>query len=485
LFRCALNVLFLSILIGCISPTPTLEPHLQVTVPENWTALPKPSRNTTYNTIDKVTKSLTVNTEKSWLADFEDQTLLTLVEEALGQNFDLKSALARVEAAQARAKQEGAKRLPDITTEASASRRRYGSSTSRSGGSSTSLSSYKSSGTTSNDFDISANISWEIDLWGRLRNTTKAAEAEAEAEQADYQAARLALSANVARGWFDAIDSDQQLRLAEKTVTSFENTLNIVRQQYKLGIGSALDVHLTRENLANAHSQREARAHNRDVTVRSLETLLGRYPAGTLHIEQNLPKLRRTIPVGLPSDLLNRRPDIIAANARLQAMKHRFAVARTNRLPNVTLTARGGVASEELRNLLDWDSLAWSLIGNLSQPLWRGGQLSADVELAEANRRQAWTDYTTVALHAFREVESTLTAEALLVNQEAAIRVAVEEITAATQLALEQYHQGLSDIVTLLSTQRRKYNAKSSLLTITKQRLHSRIDLHLALGGGF
>ncbi|VFM98944.1 MAG: efflux transporter, outer membrane factor (OMF) lipoprotein, NodT family [Candidatus Kentron sp. G] len=487
---CIILLCCLGISVGCTrsAPGPQEPKYLQLTVtlPENWTASANAHGKMTRGPIaaapitgaetGTATDALPDGSETSWLTGFDDPVLPSLVAEALGKNFDLEAAAARVEAARASAKQEGAERLPDITAGFSASRTKQNTA---------GRSKSSSFGGIFNRFDLNANIGWELDLWNRIDNTAKAAEAEAEASQADYRAARLALAANVAYAWFDTIEADRQLRLADKTVASFENTLKAIEQRYRLGIGAALDVRLARENLASARGQRHSRVRGRDVAIRSLEILLGRYPAGALNIQQGLPELGQAVPAGLPADLLNRRPDIAGANARLLATEHHLGAARANRLPTIGLTATGGTASDTLRNLLDWQSLVWSLVGDLSQPIWRGGRLSAEVALAEANRQEAWAEYTSVVLQALREVESALTAQVLLAEQQAALRAAEEEATAAVVLAQDQYRQGLSDIVTLLSTQRREFDAKSSLLDITKQRLHARIDLHLALGGGF
>nr|VFJ44207.1 MAG: efflux transporter, outer membrane factor (OMF) lipoprotein, NodT family [Candidatus Kentron sp. DK]VFJ64410.1 MAG: efflux transporter, outer membrane factor (OMF) lipoprotein, NodT family [Candidatus Kentron sp. DK] len=471
----------LGILAGCATATPPPKPPLPVTVPERWTApVNQEDGSASGATAEdgapaQVTDGRSAETHGTaddagivWIAGFHDPDLEVLVEEALGRNFDLRAAGARVEAARARAGQQKAQALPHVTAGLSATRAREGTS-----------------GTIANRFELEAQISWEADLWRRLDHATSAAVAESQATQADYRGARLALAANIARAWFDVIEAGQQLRLSDKSVANFEKSLQTIEQQYQLGIGSALDVRLARENLATARGERQTRALNRDTATRSLEILLGRYPAGAMVVPRGLPRLQRTVPVGLPSDLLRRRPDIIGADARLLAREHQLAVARANRLPSVNLTAGGGTASGELRNLMDWDRLAWTLVGGLIQPIWKGGELSAQARLAEADREQAWAEYISVVLRAFREVESTLTAEALLTGREAALRVAEEEATAAATLALDRYRHGLSDIVTLLSTQRREFAAKSALLAIVKQRLHTRIDLHLALGGGF
>nr|VFK50059.1 MAG: efflux transporter, outer membrane factor (OMF) lipoprotein, NodT family [Candidatus Kentron sp. TC] len=471
-----LAVLYSWTLVGCMNPIQFSEPRPEALLPEKWSA---PGEMAAEGAAMKKTESeATTDADAggdspddsipSWIADFDDPKLHALVEEAVGKNFDLDLALARVKAARARARREGAGKLPDIDAAFSASRARNGST-----------------GITVNNFDLGIDVSWEIDLWNRLDNAAKAAAVEAKAQELDYRMARLSLAANVANAWFGAIESGQQLRLAEKTIDSFENSLGAIEQRYRLGIGTALGVRLARENVATARSQREVRARDRDTAMRTLEILLGRYPSAALDIQRDLPGLRRGIPVGLPANLLERRPDIIAANARLLAADHRIAEARANRLPSISLTASGGTASGELRDLLRPDSLAWSLLGGLTQPLWDAGRLSANVEIARADRQRASAEYALATLRAFREVESALTAEVLLANQEAALNVAAQEAKAAVALAMEEYRQGLSDIVTLLSTQRRKFGARSSLLSAAKQRLITRVNLYLALGGGF
>lgn len=471
------------ILTGCINPMGVSEPHPGIAVPERWTASEKTSAGETARekTAPKgaiiepgprmapsAGNAPPADPALSWLLDFDDATLRALVLEATKKNFRIGIALARVKAARVRAEQKGAEKLPEVTANLGAARARSGLT-----------------GSVSNTFDLGMDISFDLDLWNRLDNAAKAALAEAKAEEADYRMTRLSLAADVANAWLDAIEREQQLRLADKTIRSFETSLSSIVRQYRLGIGSALDVRLARENLATARARRESRARDRDTAARALEVLLGRYPAGALPIQRDLPALRREIPAGLPSDLLHRRPDLIAAKAKLLARGYDLAAAKANRLPGIRLTASGGTASDELGNLLRLDSLAWSILGGLTQPIWDAGRLSGDVEIANADRRQAAAEYAQAALQAFRQVESALMGETLLANQETALAIAAREARAATVLAMEQYQRGLADIVTLLSSQRREFDAESALLSIRKERLRRRVDLYLALGGGF
>lgn len=409
-----------------------------------------------------------------WLDDFNDSRLIALVEEAVVGNFDLRATAARVDAARSQARVTGADRLPQVEIGLNAAR------TKRSG-----VNDQSFVENPSNSFRLQGEVSWEADVWGRLAHAARASIAEFEATAADYRAATLSLAANVAREWFQAIEATQQLRLAEQTVASFADSLAIVEQQYRRGIGDALDVRLARQNLATAQSNLALRQRQHRSSIRTLESLLGRYPAARLDIADSLPEMSGSVPSGLPSQLLIRRPDLVAGERRLVAADERFLQARDDRLPRFRLTANGGTTSDEVRDLLDPDFLVWSLLGNLTQPLFQGGRLQARVDLTGAQRSEAFNRYTQAILTALQEVENTLDAEAFLLRQEAALRVAAKEARQAEELALARYAQGLAGIITLLEAQRRSFNSDSALLETSRQRLQNRVNLYLALGGDF
>jgi len=407
-----------------------------------------------------------------WLEDFDAPHLQALVNAALAHNHDLQAAAARVAAARARARIAGAPLLPDaeLGLDAARSKQRI------SGG---------SSSRTASSFELEAAVSWDPDVWGRLGNAARAAAVDAEAARADYRGARLLLAADVARSWFAAIEAELQLQLAARTVESFRDSLAVIEERYRAGLNTALDVRLARENVASGENVLASRRRERDAVLRTLEMLLGRYPRSELTVDAILPAVREAVPAGLPAELLGRRPDLVAAERRLQAAGERLEEARKNRLPSVRLTASGGTASSQLRELLDWDNLVWSLLAGITQPLFQGSRLSAEQALAQADRREAWAAYAQTVLTAFREVETALAAEAHYVEQEAALRRASEEAGAAADLALARYSQGLTDIVTLLEAQRRAFNAESTRLRTARERLANRVALHLALGGDF
>lgn len=410
----------------------------------------------------------------AWLANFRDPALESLVEEALGRNFELRGAANRVAAARAQARIDGAERRPQLQLAGAVSRSKRGAR--------------QDTGFTNDStdrFELSGQVSWEADLWGRLSDQVRAARSDLRGAEADYQAARLSLAANIARQWYDVVEARAQRRLAENTVASFEQSLETIENRYRQGIGDSLDVRLARNNLANARAtllQRRRQQHN---LVRGLEILAGRYPAGTLEQPATLPAVPDPVPAGLPDQLLERRPDLQAAESRLRAAGYRLSSAEKNRLPGVALTASAGTASDALRNVIDLDHFIWTLAANLTQPIFQGGRLAAQRDLAAAREDEALNEYAQTALTAFREVEDALDSEAWLTGQERAARTAAEEAQAAEELALDQYRRGLTEIITLLESQRRRFNADSALIEVANLRLQNRINLHLALGGGF
>jgi outer membrane protein, multidrug efflux system len=407
---------------------------------------------------------------QGWLGDFSDPTLTSLVNEAVTANYDLRAASARVEQARARATIVGAQLLPQIDAGAGAAR--------------ANLSGDNSSATV-DTFNARINASWEVDLWGRLANDQRAAERDASAAAADYQAARLSLAATVAQAWFDAVEAELQVNLAKETVRNFRDNLEIVHEGFRAGLNSALDVRLERANLAAAQAELEATLIVRDRAVRNLEVLLGRYPSGELALATSLPGIATDVPAGLPAEILVRRPDVRSVALRLEASDERFNAARKNRLPGITLTGSGGVASGDLGKLLDYDALFWSIAADLTAPVFQGGRLQAERDLASAENQEVLSNYAQVVLIAFREVETALSAERILASQEAALEVAARESGEAEALALERYRAGLVDIITWLEARRRAFNARSSLLAVSNARLQNRIALYLALGGGF
>ena len=245
------------------------------------------------------------------------------------------------------------------------------------------------------------------------------------------------------------------------------------------------DVALARANVATAEAAvRQARAARQQAS-RALETLLGRYPAAAIEGADDLAATPPPIPVGLPSELLERRPDLRAAERAVAAQFSTIQASQAARLPAISLTAGAGTTSNELENVLSLDSDYWSAGANFLAPIFAGGALAAQVDLESARVQEALANYGLLALRAFSEVEQGLANETLLREREAFLREAVDESAEALRVANVQFDVGKVDLLSVLQQQGQLVAAKVNLLSVRDQRLQQRVDLHLALGGSF
>ncbi len=438
------------LLAGCANNPPDIEENASVAIPKAWTS-----------DADGLVG-------RAWLQDFNDPKLEALVREALSGNLQLKAGVARLDQAAAFARINGADRWPSVNLGGSA--QRYTSLMNRDA---------------VNSFSLNGTVSWEADLWGRVRAQVRGAEADLLAAEADFEALRHSIAGFVAQAWFSAIEARNQELLSRETVESFEANLVTVEERFRRGLSPALDLRLTRANVAGARATYNQQKRIADAAVRSLEVLLGRYPSGALQTAVELPSLDSQIPAGVPSDLLGRRPDILSSYQRLVSADAGWIQSKRALLPSINLTGQYGWTSSELDNLLKDGFDVWSLLGNVTAPIFHGGRLRANVERTEAARAETVANYQNTVLTAFREVEAGLAGEVLLLEQLAAVATAAEESASAQELAEERYERGLVDIVTVLEAQRRAFNARSAAVQVKGALLQNRIALYLALGGGF
>ena len=335
------------------------------------------------------------------------------------------------------------------------------------------------------NYGAALNLSWESDIWGRLRSAKAASLADQEAALADLHGARLSLVGQTCKAWFAALEATRQEELAAATVENYQASEKQVRERYERGLRSPLDLRLARANLATAEDNLESTKIRKDGALRQLEILLGRYPAAALEAATALPQIPGEVPAGLPSELLSRRPDMLSLERRLAGQRARLRQAKVSLLPRISLSSSTGTSTNELRDIVNQDFSVWSLAANLLQPIFQGGRLLAGIDLADSNLREALETYAKGALRAFAEVETTLALESFLARREAALSRAVEQSQSARDLAEDRYARGLDGIITLLSAQRDAFRSESQLLQVQRLRLDARVDLHLALGGGF
>lgn len=410
--------------------------------------------------------------------DLGDPALAAVIGEALAHNHDLAAAAARVEQAAARARIAGAALAPQLSAglDGGRSKRNFiGFPIPGSDGGVLS--------STSSTVGVALNVSWEADLWGRLAAGRVASRSDFEAARSDFEAARSSLAAQTAKAWLAAVEAQRQLELAARAFDSRSSTAAKVRRRYEAGLRPSLDLRLAQADRAVSAAGVAAREAQLDAAVRQLELLLGRYPSARLELPRELPALAGPVPVGLPAQLLTRRPDLAASERRLAAAGARVDEARAALYPQLRLTGSAGTSSDQVGDLLDGDFSVWNVAGSLLQPLFQGGRLRAGVDLAAAGADEALASYAAGVLRALGEVETTLAAERLLAAQETALAAAVEQSEAAQRLAEQRYETGLGEYLTVLESQRRALDAASRSWDVRRQRLAARIDLYLALGG--
>lgn len=333
-----------------------------------------------------------------------------------------------------------------------------------------------------NSSGIFGAIAWELDIWGRLRAQSAAAQESFQATEADLVAARQSLAALAAKAWYLATYTARLQQLAEEGVTVYRDIFEVVQLKKDVGEVSEQDIYLARSDLetASASVEQTKRAHQQ--AVRALEVLMGRYPAAELKAADQPPNTP-PIPAGIPSEVLERRPDLRAAQLRVAAAFHLVQSAKAARLPSISLTLAGGRSTNDLFELVGTNPEFWTAGANFLAPVFTGGALKAQVRIQNAQQLAATLAYGQAALRAFQDVETSLSNEGSLVQGQRQLAASVRDNEEAYRLGRVQFDVGAIDLLKVLQLQGRVLAARSALIGISHERLTNRINLHLALGG--
>lgn len=401
----------------------------------------------------------------NWLVGFRDEQLSAAVAEALANNADLRVAAARVEQAVLYAKLAGAKLYPSADVLA------------RGGG--------KMSGDNSGLKGAALVVSWELDLWGRVRYGRAAAAADAASAQADYEYARQSLAALVAKSWFLATEAGLQANVARETLRQGDELVRLAQDRVRVGVGNDEDVYVARAAHGTNRDVLRQIELSREQAIRALEILLGRYPSAAAAVNPQLPGQPDAVPAGLPSQLLERRPDVVAAERRIAAAFNRVHEAKAARLPAIALTTGVSSVSSELFVLQDRDNPVWNFGANLLMPVFRGGALKRQVEIRTAEQKQAVAAYAVVGLRAFGEVESALSAEIAAREREQILAETLADNRRALELVQNQFKVGSTDLRFVTQRQLALNASQSALVRVQAEQRVQRVNLHLALGGSF
>jgi NodT family efflux transporter outer membrane factor (OMF) lipoprotein len=400
-----------------------------------------------------------------WLAAFNDPQLQALVREALVYNADFAMAAARVEQAAGYARLAGSLIYPTVNLLA------------RGGG--------KLGGDNSGLSGVGLFANWELDLWGRARSEREAGTQQFEAAQLDAEYARQSIAALVAKSWILAIEARLQLALADEIVRSSERTLGLASDRLRVGKGDEYDVTLAQANTESLRDAARQLVLGHQQALRALETLLGRYPAAAIATANAIPAMPPPVPAGLPSELLERRPDVIAAQRRVAAAFYRVGEAQAARLPKIALTAGASSVSSDLFVLQSHDNPVLSLGANILAPIFNGWALQSQVDIRTAEQKVAAAEYGRVGLRAFNEVESALSSGFSAEEREAILARSVTSNARTLELAQVRLKVGSGDLRSVLQQTIALYAAQTSLLRVQSERRVQRINLHLALGGSF
>ena len=405
-----------------------------------------------------------------WIAAFNDPVLSKLVSEAQANNLNLVAAAAGVEQARALARQAGANLTPSFSLTSGAAR-------------SGQLNSADSN--SANSFNLGVQATWEVDLWGRVRSGVAQAGASTRAAEADYRFAQYSVAANTAIAYFTAIEANMQTQIAKDSQAALENTQRIVQAQYNEGAASGQDVALSKSDLAAAREQVVTLGGASRDALRALELLLGRYPGADLAVRRTLPVVPPAPPAGVPSEILERRPDLVAAERQVASAFNAVNQAKAARLPSLTLTGGLGGASNALSSLLNPINAAWSLGTSLLAPIFDGGRLREDVIIANAQQEEALAQYADAALRAFADVETALDQGMVLAQRIRALQEAANQASEAYRLAELRYKEGEISLIDLLTIQQQVIGTRRALSSVQRLLLQQRVHLNLALGGSW
>jgi multidrug efflux system outer membrane protein len=461
LFGCMLTLVTYFFLYGCVNLGPDYsQPDLGIKTPDTYEWAPEDAP--------------TLEVENRWWVVFGDRELNQLVDEVLKNNWDIKLAAARVLEARAQYIRVRADRFPSVNASGLRDRRQIDGGDFR-------------DNFTVDTYELVAPASFEVDLWSRLAKASKAAWEDILQEEENRRTVAQSIVAETITLYLQMETFERRLQIAEQSIDAFRRSLQFVETRYKRGLVSALDVRQASRVLAGAEALVPQLEQDLGIIQQQLGVLLGRYPETQAPRRQPEDYYKRLEPVppGLPSELLQRRPDIRAAEARLRSLNELVGVAKANRFPSISLTGSYGWTSDDLNNLLRSENVIWNWTVGIVQPVFDAGRLKAGQRAAEARYQQGVADYVQTVLDAFAEVESALlTRERQLERRERELRFLMEA-RETQRVAQNRYIRGLVQYLDVLDAQITRFQAEDSLVLVDLAILNNRVTLHRALGGGW
>ena len=461
-FLISLAFILFTGLCGCINLGPDYQrPDLDIEIPESY-------QN------DRSESSVSTVIEDQWWKDFGDPELDQLVEEVLIRNWDLKQAAARIIEARYEYVQVSADRWPQVNLDYDWDKRRFGGVN-------------VGRGETITTHQLIFPALFEIDLWSRLAKSSRAAWDDILVDEENRRTVAQTLVAETINLYLQIEAVERRLQIADQSIEAFGRSLQFVETRYRRGLISVLDVRQARRILAGAETRVPELQQQLGILQQQLSVLLGRYPETRPARFQPEDYYRRPepVPAGLPSELLLRRPDVRAAEARLEALTQRIGAAKAARFPAITLTGSYGWNADGKDRLFNSDSVLWNFSRGVVQPLMDAGRLKARQRGVEAQYEQAVSDYADTVLNAFAEVEGALlTRKKQLERRQREVKF-LEEARATQRVAQNRYIKGLIQYLDVLDAQQTRFTAEDNLALVDLNILTNRVNLHRALGGSW
>jgi multidrug efflux system outer membrane protein len=409
----------------------------------------------------------------TWWKLFQDEQLQLLIETAIEENKDLRVALSRIEEAYAAVTIVRSDQFPTIDVGASAGRGKQSEE-------------IDLNAKTDDNYFVGADLFFEIDFWGKLRRATEAQRAELLATEAAYLNVTITLVSDVASTYFLLHDLDEQLLISKRTLEARLDNLEIIQARFSHGTVPELDVNQAQIEVAIAEVAIASLERRIIQTENALRILLGRNPGSVargIGLENQI--FSPSVPTGLPSELLQRRPDLIVAEEQLHAQTARIGVAEALRYPSFALTGNLGYESTELSDLNSSDARTWNLFGNIFQPIFNAGKLKAQVDIEIARTEQAALLYEQAFQQALREVEDALVGIRTFSQEHTARSQQVVAARNAARLSRARYNGGVVDYLEVLDSERTLFSAELAESEAIQQYLNSIVRLYKALGGGW
>ncbi|QQE13172.1 efflux transporter outer membrane subunit [Planctomycetota bacterium] len=412
-----------------------------------------------------------------WWQTFNDPALNLIIEEALVHNFNIRSSWARIEQARATAIQAGAALYPNVDFTSRGSRTRNEINSPSSPG-------QPANTTYSNSFSVGLAASYEIDLWSRIQTSQQASVAELNASKLDLQAAAITLSSQITSNWYKLIDQHQQRRILNQQIEVNEKHLEVLQVRFNAGLIGAPDILQQKQLLESTIASRYQVDSQIEVIENQLAILLG-YPPNeaTFDVPENLPSLPPLPNTGIPADLLNRRPDVLAAYMRVEASNYRIASAIADRLPKLSLTVSGSTDAAHLEDL--FDNWLATFAANIAEPIFDAGRKEAEVDKQKAINEINFASWNQTILTALQDVENALVQEKNQQSYLESLRSQLKIATAVEEETRNNYYKGNGDFLRVLNAQQSLQNLQRQVSTAHQQLIEHRVSLCRALAGGW